>query len=116
MSLNKAVLYGAAQAKVMRYAAPLDTALTVLSLNSPTAIGAYSGIRVPASVWSRSRPDAFDRQRIGRWGSLRFEQFCKGRRIRRGLVMALVANDAAEIRPFIKTERSIYDDRSRRTI
>ena len=112
-------MYGAAQAKVMRYAAPLDTALAVSNLNSPTAIGAYSGIRVPASVWSRSRPDAFDRQRIGRWGSLRFEQFCKGWRERREVVMPwlLPCRDyAAVIRPFIKTERSIYDDRSRRTI
>ena len=113
MSLNEAVLYGAAQAKVMRYAAPLDTALAVSSLNSPTAIGAYSGIRVPASVWSRSRPDTNGCQRIVRWWSLRLERFCKGWRIRRGLVMALVANDAAEIRPFTKFERSVHDDRSR---
>ena len=100
MSLNKAVLRGVAQAKVTRYATPLDTALTASSLDSPTAIGAYSGIRVPVSVWSRSRPGTDGCQRIVRWWSLGLERFCKGRRIRRGLVMALVANDAAEIRPF----------------
>ena len=97
-------MYGAAQAKVMRYAAPLDTALAVSSLNSPTAIGAYSGIRVPASVWSRSRPDTNGCQRIVRWGSLRLEQFCKGRRERREVVMPwlLPCRDyAAVIRPFI---------------
>ena len=89
MSLNKAVLYGVAQAKVTRYATPLDTALTASSLDSPTAIGAYSGIRVPASVWSRSRLDTNGCQRIVRWWSLRLERFCKGRRERSGLVMAV---------------------------
>ncbi len=83
--LWKAVLRGVAQAKVTRYAAPLDTAIT--AFGSRPAIRDWYGTSVAAA---RSLEDRQPQQAVMQ-GAERTQRTCHGRE----------ANDAALIRPFI---------------